>query len=104
MKASIHPKYYSDCKVTCACGNTFVTGATIPSITVDVCSKCHPFFTGQMKFLDTAGRVEKFKTRMTSKSTKNVSKADKRKAKRDKRIKEEMDRPDTLSELRKSVK
>lgn len=104
MKATIHPKYYSDCKVTCACGNTFVTGATMPTIIVDVCSKCHPFFTGQMKFLDTAGRVEKFKTKMTGKVQKNVSKADKRKLKREREIKEEMERPDTLSELRKSVK
>lgn len=102
MKA-IHPKYYSDCKVTCACGNTFVTGATTPTINVDVCSKCHPFYTGQMKFLDTAGRVEKFKTKMTGKLTKNVSKADKRRLKREKKIKEEMDRPDTLSALRAKV-
>lgn len=104
MKATIHPKYYSDCKVTCACGNTFVSGATVPAITIEVCSKCHPFYTGQMKFLDTAGRVEKFKTRMTGKVQNAVSKAQKRKLKREKKIKEEMERPDTLSELRKSVK
>ena len=100
MKAIIHPKWFKDAKVTCACGNTFTVGATTEEVRVDVCSKCHPFYTGQMKFLDTAGRVEKFKTKMTGKSTKNVSKADKRKLKREKKISEEMNRPDTLEQLR----
>jgi len=104
MKTAIHPKWFDDCKVTCACGNTFVIGATVPTINVEVCSKCHPFYTGQMKFLDTTGRVEKFKQRVTAKSQKNVSKAEKRKLKREKRIQEELDRPDTLTELRKTVK
>lgn len=104
MKTAIHPKWFGDCKVTCACGNTFVIGATVPTINVEVCSKCHPFYTGQMKFLDTTGRVEKFKQRVTAKSQKNVSKAEKRKLKREKRIQEELDRPDTLTELRKTVK
>jgi large subunit ribosomal protein L31 len=104
MKTAIHPKWFDDCKVTCACGNTFVIGATVPTINVEVCSKCHPFYTGQMKFLDTTGRVEKFKQRVTAKQKKNVSKAEKRKLKRENKIKEEMERPDTLSELRKSVK
>jgi len=83
MKTAIHPKWFKEAKVTCACGNTFTVGATTEEVRVDVCSKCHPFYTGQMKFLDTAGRVEKFKTKMTGKSTKNVSKADKRKLKRE---------------------
>jgi len=61
MKANIHPKYYDDCKVTCACGNTFTTGSTKPEIKVEICAKCHPFFTGEMRFVDTLGRVEKFK-------------------------------------------
>ncbi|MBI2598727.1 50S ribosomal protein L31 [Candidatus Curtissbacteria bacterium] len=60
MKANIHPQYFDDAKVVCACGNSFVTGATVPEIRVEVCSKCHPFFTGEMKFVDTLGRVEKF--------------------------------------------
>lgn len=60
MKAGIHPQYFDDCKVSCACGNSFVTGATVPEIKVDVCYKCHPFFTGEMKYVDTLGRVEKF--------------------------------------------
>jgi len=104
MKAAIHPKWFDDCKVTCACGNTFVIGATVPTIGVEVCSKCHPFYTGQMKFLDTTGRVERFKQRVTGKTQKNVSKAEKRKLKREKRIQEELNRPDTLTELRKTVK
>jgi len=60
MKPGIHPQYFDDCKITCACGNSFTTGATVPEIKIDVCSKCHPFFTGEMKFVDTLGRVEKF--------------------------------------------
>lgn len=60
MKAGIHPQYYEDAKVTCVCGNTFTTGSTMQEIRVEVCSNCHPFFTGEMKYVDTLGRVEKF--------------------------------------------
>lgn len=59
MKEKIHPKYV-DCKVTCGCGNTFMTRSTRAEINVEICSACHPFFTGQQKYVDTAGRVEKF--------------------------------------------
>jgi len=59
MKSDIHPKYV-ECKVTCGCGNTFMTRATVPILNVEVCSNCHPFYTGQQRFVDTAGRVEKF--------------------------------------------
>lgn len=100
MKAAIHPKWFKDAKITCACGNAFTAGAVVESIYVEVCSKCHPFYTGQMKFLDTAGRVEKFKSRMSSVSKKVVKKSDKRKLKQEKRIKDELSRPDTLSALR----
>jgi large subunit ribosomal protein L31 len=103
MKAQIHPKWFKEAKVTCACGNTFTAGAVVESIYVEVCSKCHPFYTGQMKFLDTAGRVEKFKNRATSASNKNVSKADKRKLKREKKIEAELNRPDSLEQLRKNA-
>jgi len=64
MKANIHPKWYKNAKVTCSCGNTFTTGSTDPVIEVDICSKCHPYFTGEMKFVDRQGRVEKFKQKM----------------------------------------
>jgi len=63
MKPAIHPVYHSDCQVTCACGNKFTTGSTLEKIEVEVCSKCHPFFTGQHKFVDIKGRIDKFKER-----------------------------------------
>jgi len=63
MKTEIHPKYYSDAKVSCYCGNTFVVGSTQKEIKVEICSACHPFFTGNEKVIDSAGRVEKFKAR-----------------------------------------
>ena len=59
MKKDIHPKYM-ECKVKCGCGATFVTFSTAPKVNIEVCSKCHPFYTGQQKFVDTAGRVERF--------------------------------------------
>ena len=62
MKAEIHPKYMQ-ATVTCACGNTFTVGSTKPVLKVDVCSNCHPFYTGQQRILDTAGRVERFRRR-----------------------------------------
>ncbi len=63
MKAKIHPKYYENAKVTCLCGNTFTTGSTNPELKVEVCSKCHPFYTGKQRIVDTMGRVERFKKR-----------------------------------------
>ena len=60
MKDGIHPKY-QDCTVTCGCGNTFKTRSTRPKITVEVCSKCHPYYTGKQRMIDTAGRVDRFR-------------------------------------------
>lgn len=60
MKADIHPDYHQDTVVTCACGNTFTTGSTLPSIKVEICSACHPFYTGEKRYIDTEGRVDKF--------------------------------------------
>lgn len=62
MKEGIHPKY-TKCRVACACGNTFETRATKPEIRVEICSNCHPFYTGQQKIVDTEGRVERFHQR-----------------------------------------
>jgi large subunit ribosomal protein L31 len=62
MKPDIHPKY-QQATVQCACGNTFTVGSTKPLLKVDVCSKCHPFYTGQQRILDTTGRVERFRRR-----------------------------------------
>jgi len=63
MKTKIHPEYYNDAVVTCACGNSFTTGATKKLMKVESCSKCHPFFTGERRMMDTAGRVERFRRR-----------------------------------------
>ncbi len=63
MKDKIHPKYYPDAQVTCSCGNVFTIGSTKKTLHVELCSKCHPFFTGERKMIDTAGRVERFKQR-----------------------------------------
>jgi len=60
MKEKIHPKYFTDANVTCSCGNTFTTGSTRQTLKVELCNKCHPFFTGEQKIIDTAGRVERF--------------------------------------------
>ncbi len=67
MKKDIHPKYYDKTEVSCACGNTFSVGSTKEKIKIDVCSACHPFYTGKQRFLDTMGRVEKFKQKMAKK-------------------------------------
>jgi large subunit ribosomal protein L31 len=99
MKTAIHPKWY-EANVICACGNTFTVGATVPEIRVEVCSVCHPFYTGQMKLLDTAGRVDAFNSRIKRADTNKISKTEKRKIKRDKKLKEELSRPDTLEALR----
>ena len=63
MKKEIHPTYYPSAKVTCACGNKFSIGSTQETIKVEICSHCHPLYTGKEKIIDIAGRVEKFKTR-----------------------------------------
>lgn len=67
MKKDIHPKYYPRAKVKCACGNSFEVGSTKPEIQVEICSACHPFYTGKEKIIDTAGRVERFKKRLAKK-------------------------------------
>jgi large subunit ribosomal protein L31 len=96
MKAKIHPKWYPDAKVKCACGNTFSVGATVPQIEVEICAACHPFFTGEMKYVDTMGRVEKFqkKQRQASGQAKK-----KKKARDDKK----QVRPQTLKEMFKQA-
>ncbi len=62
MKEGIHPKYV-ETKVTCGCGNAFTTGSTQAELKLDICNVCHPFYTGKLKYVDTAGRIEKFKTK-----------------------------------------
>ncbi len=73
MKKDIHPKYYSDAKVVCACGNSFNVGSTKEKIEIEICSACHPFFSGKEKLVDTAGRVEKFRERVAKQNKKTKS-------------------------------
>jgi large subunit ribosomal protein L31 len=72
MKKDIHPEYYADAKVICACGNSFTVGATVKQIEVELCSSCHPFYTGKQKLVDTARRVEKFQERAALKNTETI--------------------------------
>jgi len=64
MKDSIHPTYNQKAKFTCSCGNTLEVGSTLPEIHVEICSNCHPFFTGKQKYIDTAGRIDRFKAKL----------------------------------------
>ena len=67
MKTDIHPNYFPDATVTCSCGNSFTVGATKPALRVEICSVCHPFFTGEQRIIDTEGRVERMKRRFNLK-------------------------------------
>lgn len=69
MKSNIHPTYFPEAKVICSCGNSFKTGATKEEVRVEICAHCHPFYTGEEKLIDTAGRVEKFKSRRAAATT-----------------------------------
>ena len=73
LKAKIHPKYF-ETTIKCACGNSFKTRSTVKDIAVEICSSCHPFFTGKQKLIDTAGRVERFRRKYGDTSTKNNKK------------------------------
>lgn len=90
MKRKIHPKWYPNAKVVCACGNTLTVGSTKPELHVEVCSACHPFFTGKMRYVDTLGRVEKFEAKRKAAVTKKPKKSKKKKEK-----------PKTLKEMLK---
>lgn len=94
MKTETHPKYFPEAKVTCACGNVFTTGATVPEIKLEICNQCHPYFTGKEKLVDTEGRVERFQRRMAAKTGPKVKKAEEAAA----------DRPTTLREMLESAR
>jgi len=102
MKTKIHPKWFDKAVVTCACGNTFTTGATTQSVQIEVCSVCHPFYTGQMKYVDTAGRVDAFMEKQKKAQKKVLTKTQKRALKKKKKLAEELNKPDSLEELRKA--
>jgi large subunit ribosomal protein L31 len=99
MKAAIHPKYY-EATVKCACGNTFTVGSTKPSLEVEICAKCHPFFTGEMRFVDRMGRVERFQqTQKAAEGKVYVSKKKKQVLKKQQEEAEEAARPKSLKEM-----
>jgi len=83
MKTDLHPKYNKDIKVTCSCGSQFLVGSTMPEIKTEICSGCHPFYTGKQKLIDSAGRVDKFMER--------VKKAQKMQEKKVKKVDSELD-------------
>jgi large subunit ribosomal protein L31 len=72
MKPEIHPVYYSEASVTCVCGNTFTTGSVMKEIRADICSNCHPFYTGKQKMIDTEGRVDRFRRKYAQSGSKKV--------------------------------
>ncbi|MBI2048104.1 MAG: 50S ribosomal protein L31 [Parcubacteria group bacterium] len=82
MKDKIHPTYFEEAKVTCACGSSFTVGSTQEKISVEICSACHPLYTGEEKILDTAGRVEKFKARRAKAEQKKTEQKTKSKSKK----------------------
>lgn len=72
MKANIHPQYYPQARVTCVCGNTFTVGSTKQTIHIELCSKCHPFYTGVQKFVDRVGKIERFQEKQKTAAVKQA--------------------------------
>lgn len=98
MKADIHPTWYEDAKVTCACGTSFTVGSTKPEIHVEICANCHPFFTGQMKYVDTEGRVERFQKKQAQVKVKPKIKVEELPEEEERR------RPESLREMVELIK
>ncbi len=106
MKANIHPTWIADAKVTCACGSTFITGSTIPTIRVELCSTCHPFYTGTQKFVDTLGQVDRFVKKTEISRVKQIERErilEARKSRIEKRKSEKPSLKDLLMQARKQV-
>ena|SRR3989344_969584 len=106
MKANIHPNWYPDAQVVCACGNIFETGSTLPSIRVEICAKCHPLFTGQHKFIDTMGQIERFKQKTEIAKTKQEQIKKIRESKKSRVLEQKREKPslkDLLMQARKQV-
>ena len=97
MKANIHPQYYPEAQVVCACGNMFTVGSTKPTIHIEICYKCHPFYTGEMKYVDTLGRVEKFQKKQKFAQTQAPILTAQKLKKQKKEIEDK--RPKTLREM-----
>ena len=99
MKASIHPQYFDQAQVICACGNRFTTGSTMEVIHVELCSNCHPFYTGEQRFVDSASRIQKFQAKQ------NIAKQYlSKKVTKKKQEEEQKTQPKTLREMLMAVK
>lgn len=99
MKTSVHPQYFEKATVTCVCGNKFTTGSTKENLHVELCYSCHPFYTGEQRFVDSASRIQKFQTKQT---VANTFKATKQKKVEDKKKRD--DAPKTLREMLMGLK
>lgn len=107
MKANIHPQWNESAKVVCACGAVFETGSVLESIRVDICSKCHPLFTGQQKFVDTLGQVDKFKKFTEKAAVRGEEKRKIKEARAAKIVVDKTDKPslkDLLMQARKTLR
>jgi large subunit ribosomal protein L31 len=104
MKKKIHPKYKHNVVVTCSCGNTFVTGSTNDQIVTELCSECHPFYTGEQKIVDTANLVSKYKARKKKAKKKVLSKAQKKKRRKKKRAEKRSGKQTTGKTLKDMLK
>lgn len=106
MKTNIHPNWNPETQVVCACGNTFITGSILPSIRVEICSNCHPLFTGQEKFVDTLGQVERFQKKMEVSKVKQEERKKIMEVRQNKVVQKKKERPslkDLLMQARKSA-
>ncbi len=99
MKTTIHPTYYDNAQVICVCGNRFTIGSTREIIHVELCNKCHPFYTGEQKFVDTASRIQKFQQKQQTAQAYKITKVKKQEEK-----KKASEAPKTLREMLMSLK
>lgn len=94
MKANTHPQFFDKAQVICACGNTFTTGSTLEVIHIELCNKCHPFYTGEQRFVDSASRIQKFQQKQQVATTYVVTKK-----KKEEERKQKDNQPKTLREM-----
>jgi large subunit ribosomal protein L31 len=102
MKKGIHPQWYPEGRVTCACGTVHTIGMSKPEISVEICSSCHPFYTGEMKFVDTLGRVERFQKKQKSAEQQAAVLGDRKKKKKEKETFDQQ--PKSLKEMLMGLK
>ncbi len=106
MKAAIHPNWFPEAKVSCACGQMFTTGSTVPEIRVELCSNCHPFYTGTQKFVDTLGQVDRFIKKTEISRIKQIERKQIMEARQKRAVKTKSDKPslkDLLLQARKTA-